>query len=53
MGTGMNDIGWAILITGVVLSLDVGWTEYRDWRARRAAVKRGRTLTTKYGLTRF
>jgi hypothetical protein len=35
---------------GVVFSADLGWTEFRDWRARRLAIKHGRTLTTKFGL---
>jgi hypothetical protein len=49
-GKGMSDLEWAILLVGVVLTGDVGWTEFRDWRARRLAMKRGRTLTTKFGL---
>jgi hypothetical protein len=50
VGLAMSSLGWAILLVGLVLSADVGWTEYRDWRARRLAKKRGRTLTTKFGL---
>jgi hypothetical protein len=46
----MSSLGWAILVVGLVLSADVGWTEFRDWRARRLRRKRGRTLTTKFGL---
>jgi len=45
----MSHLGWAILLVGAVLSLDVGWMEYREWRSRRDAMKRGRTLTTKFG----
>ena len=49
-GKGMSNLEWAILLVGVVLTGDVGWTEFRDWRTRRLAMKHGRTLTTKFGL---
>ena len=50
MGTVMSGLGWAILAVGVALSADVAWAEYREWRARRNAMKHGRTLTTKFGV---
>jgi hypothetical protein len=50
MGTVMSSLGWAILVVGLALSADVAWAEYREWRARREAMKRGRTLTTKFGV---
>ena len=50
MGMVMSSLGWAILVVGVALSADVAWAEYREWRARRQAMKRGRTLTTKFGV---
>ena len=50
MGMIMSSLGWAILLVGLALSADVAWSEYREWRARRDAIKRGRTLTTKFGL---
>jgi hypothetical protein len=50
MGMVMSSLGWAILLVGVALSADVAWAEYREWRARRQAMKRGRTLTTKFGV---
>ncbi|HEX7969803.1 MAG TPA: hypothetical protein VF502_16385 [Stellaceae bacterium] len=50
MGTVMSSLGWAILLVGLALSADVAWTEYREWRSRRDAARRGRTLTTKFGL---
>lgn len=49
-GKDMSNLEWAILLVGLVLTGDVGWTEFREWRARRLAMKRGRTLTTKFGL---
>jgi hypothetical protein len=52
VGANMSSIGWAILLVGVGLSADVAWTEYREWRARRDALKRGRTLTAKFTLRR-
>ena len=50
MGMVMSSLGWAILVVGLALSADVAWAEYREWRARRQAMKRGRTLTTKFGV---
>jgi hypothetical protein len=50
IGMVMSSLGWAILLVGVALSADVAWAEYREWRARRQAMKRGRTLTTKFGV---
>jgi hypothetical protein len=49
----MSSVGWAILLVGLALSLDVAWAEYREWKSRRDAAKRGRTLTSKFGLPRF
>ena len=53
MGMVMSSLGWAILLVGLALSADVAWSEYREWRARRDAMRRGRTLTSKFGLPRF
>ena len=50
IGMDMSSLGWAILVVGLALSADVAWAEYREWRARRQAMKRGRTLTTKFGV---
>jgi uncharacterized membrane protein len=49
----MASLGWAILLVGVALALDVAWSEYRSRRNRRAAEREGATLTTRYGLPRF
>ncbi|HZB91133.1 MAG TPA: hypothetical protein VE397_06820 [Stellaceae bacterium] len=46
----MSSLGWAILMVGLALSADVGWAEYREWKSRRDAVRRGATLTRKFGL---
>ena len=46
----MSSVGWAILLVGLALSADVAWAEFRDWRARREAIRRGRTLTSKFGI---
>lgn len=48
----MSSLGWAILLVGVLLLLDVARAEYRDWRVRQNAKKSGRTLTAKFGLPR-
>ncbi len=49
-GTIMSSLGWAILLVGLALSADVAWAEFRDWRARQEAIRRGRTLTSKFGM---
>lgn len=49
----MSSLGWAILLVGLILTLDVARTEFREWRERRMAMKRGRTLTARYGIRRF
>ena len=46
----MSNFEWFILLVAVVLAADRGWTTFCGWRARRLAIKRGRTLTTKFGL---
>jgi hypothetical protein len=46
----MSSVGWAILLVGLALAADVGWAEYREWRRRRDAARRGTTLTQKFGL---
>ncbi len=48
----MYVIASSVLIACLVLSADYGWASYRDWRAQRLAVKRGRTLTQKFTLKR-
>jgi hypothetical protein len=42
-----------ILVLGVLIAADMGWAAFRDHRARRLAIKRGRTLTAKYGLPHY
>ncbi len=49
----MSSLGWAILLVGLGLALDVAWSEYRARRSRRAAERRTPTLTTRFGLPRF
>jgi hypothetical protein len=49
----MSNLGWAILVVGVALLADVAWAEYREWKSRRDAARRGRTLTAKFGLRRI
>ena len=46
----MSNFEWFILLVAVVLATDSAWTMFRGWRARRLAIKRGRTLTAKFGL---
>ena len=46
----MADLGWTIMVVVAVASADYGWATYRDWRVRRRALKRGRTLTAKFML---
>ncbi len=43
---------WSVpLVLGVLIAADMAWAAFRDRRVRRLAIKRGRTLTAKYGLT--
>ena len=49
----MSNLGWAILLVGLALASDVAWSEFRAWRSRRQARRRGATLTSRYGLPRF
>ena len=46
----MLEFSSAILVLGVLIAADMGWAAFRDHRVRRLAIKRGRTLTAKYGL---
>jgi hypothetical protein len=49
----MSNLGWAIgglCVVCVVAAADYGWISYRAWRARRRALKSGRTLTAKFAL---
>jgi hypothetical protein len=49
----MSSLGWAILLVGLALSADVAWAEYREWKCRRDAARRGSTLTAKFGIRRL
>jgi hypothetical protein len=49
----MSSLGWAILLVGVALAMDVAWSEYRVRRGRRTGARRAETLTTRFGLPRF
>ena len=48
----MANLGWAILLVGLALAVDVGWSEYRARRERREAGRRAATLASRYGLKR-
>jgi hypothetical protein len=41
---------WFLVIVAVLIVAQFAWSELREWSARRQAVKRGRTLTAKYGI---
>lgn len=41
------------LLVGVALSIDLACAKYREWHAKRLAIKRGRTLTTKFALSAY
>ena len=40
----------AVLLLSVFVAADLVWAELRDRRARRLAIKRGSTLTRRFGL---
>jgi hypothetical protein len=41
---------WILVTVAVLIVAQFAWTELREWAARRRAVRRGRTLTAKYGI---
>lgn len=41
---------WILVIVAVLIVAQFAWSELREWVARRRAIKRGRTLTAKYGI---
>lgn len=41
---------WVLVIIGLLIAAEFGRGELREWNARRRAIKRGRTLTAKYGI---
>jgi hypothetical protein len=47
----MAIMGWVALFLGLLLSADLLGAKYRDWNARRIAIKSERTLTAKYALS--
>ncbi len=50
MDANMATLVCIFLVIAIILSADLGWTAYRDWRAKRLAIKHGRTLTAKFCL---
>ena len=42
---------WATLFVALGLTADLLGAKYRDWHARRVAIKSERTLTAKYALS--
>jgi hypothetical protein len=46
----MYVLGTSLFIACLVLSADLSWASYRDWRAERLRIKHGRTLTQKFSL---
>ena len=41
---------WGLLAVIVLIAVEFAWASLREWNAHRRAVKRGRTLTAKYGI---
>ena len=41
---------WGLVVVVVLVASEFVWANLREWNARRRAVKRGRTLTAKYGI---
>lgn len=48
----MYGIELILLLVALVLTADVGWSGFRNWRERHLAVKYGRTLTARFMLHR-
>jgi hypothetical protein len=41
---------WGLALVAVLIAAEFARGELREWQARRRAIKRGRTLTAKYGI---
>ena len=41
---------WGLIAVIVLVAVEFAWGTLREWNARRRAIKRGRTLTAKYGI---
>jgi hypothetical protein len=41
---------WGLIAVILLVAVEFIWATLREWSARRRAVKRGRTLTAKYGI---
>jgi hypothetical protein len=41
---------WGLIAVILLIAIEFIWATLREWSARRRAVKRGRTLTAKYGI---
>lgn len=46
----MAHVAPILLLLGGVIAADTIWARWRDRRARRLAIKHGRTLTAKFAL---
>jgi len=46
----MLEFSSVLFVLGVLIAADMAWAAFRDHRARRLPIKRGRTLTAKYAL---
>jgi len=48
----VTSLGLAILLVGIALVADVVWTEYREWRSRKDAARRGQRPPSTLGVPR-
>jgi hypothetical protein len=46
----MTALACIFLVFAFLVCGDLTWTAFRDWRVKRLAIKRGRTLTEKFCL---
>jgi hypothetical protein len=46
----MAMVEWGAILVGLLVSADLLCAKYRDWHARRVAIKSERTFTAKYVL---
>jgi hypothetical protein len=43
-------MAWTLVVVALLIAAESAGLALKEWNARRRAIKRGRTLTAKYGI---